>query len=344
MSFRASSLSLRGSAPWYPQFNHAQAAFSNEDLLTGGSAASHVSGVLTIVLIFIENVHNCILHFLTLTDHVKSTDHRHAIAAEEKGQTWGDVQVKSNLVKRRSAITLAFKTCYWLITQDVANCKYNPMVEVLREQQMNDALFLNRGANASYDSTNTFNNLMGCLGGVVETKLKQQLRQSPFIGIGIDESTDRATEKHLAIVVRYISSTGKCMTQFLDCVAVRDGKAATVVHAVDVTMKIFGVPMTKIIGLGSDGTSVMASDIRGVNGMLKKQHPFLVFEHCVAHRLNLAVSQSCNAISGMATLQNVIVAVYNFVQLSPKRLTRFKEIAAVLSMNAVTFQRLYEIR
>ena len=100
----------------------------------------------------------------TRTDHVKSTDHRHAIAAEEKGQTWIDVQVKTNLVKRRSAITLAFKTSYWLITQEVANCKYKPMVEFLQEQQMNDALFLNRGANASYDSTNTFNNLMGCLG------------------------------------------------------------------------------------------------------------------------------------------------------------------------------------
>ena len=52
LSFSASSLSLPGSAPRYPQINHAQAAFSNEDLLRGGSAASHVSGVLTVVLIF----------------------------------------------------------------------------------------------------------------------------------------------------------------------------------------------------------------------------------------------------------------------------------------------------
>ena len=147
---------------------------------------------------------------------------------------------------------------------------------------MTDALYLNREANASYNSTSTFNNLMGCLGEVVETKLKPQLRQSPFIGTGIDESTDRATEKHLAIVVRYICNAGKCMTQFLDCVAVQDGKAATVVDAVDVTMKKFGVKF------GSNGASVMASDIRGVNGMLKKRNPFLVFVHCVAHRLNLA--------------------------------------------------------
>ena len=95
----------------------------------------------------------------TLTDHVKSTDHRHAFAAEAKGQMWIDVQVKSNLVKSRSAITLASKTCYWLITQEVANCKYKQIVEFLQEQQMPDALYLNRGANAPYDSTNTFNNL-----------------------------------------------------------------------------------------------------------------------------------------------------------------------------------------
>ena len=104
---------------------------------------------------------------------------------------------------------------------------------------------------------------------------------------------------------------GKCMTQFLDCVVVRDGKAATVVDAVNVTMKKSGVPMTKVIGLGSDGSSVMASDIRGVNGMMKQLNPFLVFVHCVAHCLNLAVSQACNGISEMAALQNVIVAVYN---------------------------------
>ena len=155
---------------------------------------------------------------------------------------------------------------------------------------MSDALYLNRGANASYDSTKTFNNLMGCLSDVVETMLKQQLRQSPFVGIGIDESTDRATEKHLDIIIRYISRDGKCMMQFLDCVVIRDGKAMTVVDAVDVTMKKFCVPMTTVIGLGSDGSSVKASDIRGVNGMMKHRNPFLVFIHCVAHRLNVAVS------------------------------------------------------
>ena len=78
------------------------------------------------------------------------------------------------------------------------------------------------------------------------------------------------------------------MTQFLDCVTVRDGKAARVV---DVTMNKCGVPMSKVIGVGSDGASVMTGDVKGVNGMTKKHSPFLVFVHCMAHRLNVAVLQ-----------------------------------------------------
>ena len=51
------------------------------------------------------------------------------------------------------------------------------------------------------------------------------------------------------------------------------------------------VPMSKVIGVGSDGASVMTGDDKGVNGMTKKHSPFLVFVHCMAHRLNVAVLQ-----------------------------------------------------
>jgi len=36
LSFSVGSMSLPGSAPQYPQVSHAQAAFSNDDLLRGG--------------------------------------------------------------------------------------------------------------------------------------------------------------------------------------------------------------------------------------------------------------------------------------------------------------------
>ena len=64
-----------------------------------------------------------------------------------------------------------------------------------------------------------------CLSGVSEQQLKTDPHQSTFIGAGIDESTDQATEKHLAVIARYVSRNVICKTVLMDFVSVPDGKA-----------------------------------------------------------------------------------------------------------------------
>ena len=147
-----------------------------------------------------------------------------------------------------------------------------------------------------------------------------------FIRLGLDESTDRSMEKHL------------------QSVRIADGKAVTVVDAVKEVAATYKFGMGKVVGLGTDGASVMASNLNGVNGLLTIDNPHLVFMHCVCHRLNLAVSQACTGIADMAALQSVLAAVYSFIQLSPTRLERFKEMAAVLAVDTLKFKRIYEIR
>ena len=107
----------------------------------------------------------------TLTDHALSADHQHVMAAREQSQTWVDVTLAKNTDSRRKAIALAMQTCYWVITQEVANCKYKAMVEFLQQQSLDSALYLNRGANATYSSTVIFNELTECLSGVSEKQL-----------------------------------------------------------------------------------------------------------------------------------------------------------------------------
>jgi len=196
---------------------------------------------------------------------------------------------------------------------------------------------------ASHDSPIIFNQLLDCLSTVVEEKMMSSIRSSPFVGIGLDESTDRASEKHLAVTIRHVSG-GKCSTSYLECMKVCDGKAMSIFNALKEVASKYHFNMRKVVGLGTDGANVMASDLNGVNGLISHDNPHVVFVHCVCHRLNLAVSQACAGIPDMATLQSLISAVYNFVQLSPTRLERFKEMAAVLAVDALKFKRIYDIR
>ena len=44
----------------------------------------------------------------------------------------------------------------------------------------------------------------------------------------------------------------------------------------------FDVGMSKVVGLGSDGGSAMASELNWANGLLRQENAFLFFSQCSA--------------------------------------------------------------
>ena len=280
----------------------------------------------------------------TVRDQAQSSAHLLAAAANDKTQHGVVPGMAATVAKRHSAVMLAMRACYWLVVEEVANIKSKNFMALLRDCGVADALALHRGANASHDSPVIFNELLACLSDVAQKELTADIRSSPFIGLGLDESTDRSMEKHLVLIVRYVGRGGACCTAYLQCVKIADGKAVTVVDAVKEVAATYKFGMGKVVGLGTDGASMMASNLNGVIGLLTNDNPHLVFMKCVCHRLNLAVSQACAGITDMAALQSVLAAVYSFIQLCPTRLERFKEMAAVLAVDTLKFKRIYEIR
>ena len=71
------------------------------------------------------------------------------------------------------------------------------------------------------------------------------LRKSPYIGVGLDESTDRASEKHVVFVVRYLAKE-TVKTTYLQIQLVHDGKAATIYEALKTVLAEYKIPITKV--------------------------------------------------------------------------------------------------
>lgn len=67
------------------------------------------------------------------------------------------------------------------------------------------------------------------LGKHLRRLLKKRLRDSPYFGILIDESTDKSSDKQLIIYIKYLSKTAEnqviTITEFLDLVSPASGKA-----------------------------------------------------------------------------------------------------------------------
>ena len=87
----------------------------------------------------------------------------------------------------------------------------------------------------------------------------KHLNASPFISRGIDKSTDRSQEKHIAAVVRYVDSEEtKFKTTFLRLSVITNGTAPAIVEAVkkilhDFSIPVIKVPMFHIIALDISG-------------------------------------------------------------------------------------------
>ena len=139
--------------------------------------------------------------------------------------------------------------------------------------------------------------LLAAINVTVEEKVDQNLQESPFIGLVIDESTDVAVYKKLVIYARIVIN-GQPFIHFVRDVNIIDGKAETIVKALEVFFAEKGLAMSKVTSLASDGASVMVGRKNGVGARLCSEYvPYLVQVHCIAHGLALAAANACKKVS-----------------------------------------------
>ncbi|KAG1674502.1 Zinc finger protein 862 [Nymphon striatum] len=126
------------------------------------------------------------------------------------------------------------------------------------------------------------------ISSVLETDIIEKMQNSPFISLLCDESTDVSTSKNLVLYV--------------------DGQ--TIATALLCFLEIHGIPVAKVVGLGSNGAAVMTGKGKGVTGLLLNQNPLMINIHCIAHRLALVTEQAAKDIPGINDIKDTIVRVW----------------------------------
>ena len=79
---------------------------------------------------------------------------------------------------------------------------------------------------------------------------------------------------------------------FLKIVEITNGCAETIEAALMANLEEKSIPLSRLVGFGGDGASVMIGKHFGVATRLKNKQPILTSIHCMAHRLALATSQA----------------------------------------------------
>ncbi|KAM4590951.1 zinc finger protein 862-like [Odontesthes bonariensis] len=166
-------------------------------------------------------------------------------------------------------------------------------------------------------------------------QLDEKLKQSEFLGLIIDETVNITVNKKLIVYLKF-ENRGKAETVFLGNYTIQSGMARSIYSNVVDALKERGLDIRRVIGLGSDGASVMMGCHSGVGALLKQESAFAVQVHCIAHRVALAASDASKAVQMVAHYKRTVNSVYSFYKHSATRTNRLRELSATLTDEDMT--------
>ena len=146
-----------------------------------------------------------------------------------------------------------------------------------------------------YISKTTQNEIICCIGRVIQSKISSEAREAGMYSLMCDETTDVAGLSQISVCIRYVDThenKPEIKERLLNVVEA-DG-----LDAVSLKMSIFNVlrkcsiDPQKMVGQGYDGASAMSGEFRGVQALVRDEVPHAMYVHCVCHVLNLALCKS----------------------------------------------------
>ncbi len=132
---------------------------------------------------------------------------------------------------------------------------------------------------------------------VVREHIIQESRNSDFLSIQADETTNIATKCQLVLELRYIDAKSNIQESFFEFIPLHSTTAESIATAVKERLVIFPEDQkSKLISQAYDGASVMRGATTGVQRKMQDVYPNAHYIHCYAHQLNLIMQQATSHI------------------------------------------------
>ena len=272
-----------------------------------------------------------------LVEHLESDCHKEAMR----------ITSSRRLAERRGGITEAFdevvteqkkafighlKCMHFLAKQEIAHTtNFLPLVKLGKSLGASYLGSMSMGQNMKYTSERFMQEIVLAMGESVQESLKEEIQASPVFALLVDETTDVSILKQLIINGRYLLDR-EVRSRFLGIVELPDGKAVTITDAIFQFCGKMDLDIhRRLFALGSDSASVMLGCRGGVSTLLKEKVPYLIVNHCVAHRLALACGQAANEINYLKKFKTILAQLYRYYQYSPVRMAGLKRLQEVLN-------------
>ena len=163
----------------------------------------------------------------------------------------------------------------------------------------------------------------------IEQKLLDQLRNSKFLSIMADESTDVSSYEEMSICARWIQE-GKPVEHFLGILRAHETDAQSLTKYLLDFIRDKNIDINAIRGLGFDGTNTMSGARTGVQRRVRVHAPSALYVHCRCHQLQLASVHAADNHQEVKRVFGTLLTMWKTFHYSPKKAEKLSEIQQIL--------------
>ena len=145
--------------------------------------------------------------------------------------------------------------------------------------------------NATYVSKTIQNEMITTVGAIIVSHRKSGIANIFLLS---NKAADISNKENLSVVIRFIDSTKKVREEFVGFYLCEDGTTgAAIKDLITGAVADLGLSMDDCHGQCYDGAGNMSGRFNGASSLIRAEHDKAIYVHCMNHRLNLCVADTC---------------------------------------------------
>ena len=168
-------------------------------------------------------------------------------------------------------------------------------------------------------SSDIQNDLINSISQVLLTEIKNEIKQSPFVAIIMDETTDITNTCQVSTVFRYVDKSGAVQERFIGFSDFSDDRTANALANYVFNVLTEYDCEEKLVAQTYDGAAVMSGEHGGLQALVKSKCSQAIFIHCYAHKMNLVLKNSVDHIKECKIFFSTLSGLASFFSKSSRR-------------------------
>ena len=190
----------------------------------------------------------------------------------------------------------------------------------------------NAPRNATYRAKTIQNEIIETVGNYISSKIIAEVKQTRMFSVMADGAADTSNKENLSLVLRYVDSSKNIREEFVGYRLCGDETTGNAIRVLIINLvRDLGLTMDNCRGQSYDGAGNMAGRYVGASTLIQHQFPKAIYVHCMNHRLNLCVADTCS-LAMVQDMMGTVRKLSEFFRNSPKRqnhlVVKIKELLA----------------